>query len=169
MKKKIMMVMVACVLSVAALTGCGSAPEDASAEVTTAEDKKVADSSVLSGNEKYDEIKSTLTKAYAGTTDTNKIVYYVVNDDNTRAILCMKENVQDVDPHAVMLIGDITDNGDGIYTLLDASTWQALTFKLSVTEEMGEEAYTITFNGINDVAQMFPSNPESVFDKISEF
>lgn len=167
MKKKIMMVMVACVLAMAALTGCGSSA-DASAEVTT-DDKKVADSSVLSGNEKYDEIKKTLTKAYAGTTDTNKLVYYVVNEDNTRAILAMKENTSDVDEHAVMLIGDVTDNGDGTYTLLDVSTWEALTYKLSMTEEMGEEAYTITFNGINDTASMFEANTESVFEKISEF
>jgi len=168
MKKKIMMVMVACVLSMATLAGCGEAASEENSAAVSAEEM-VADSSAFSGNEKYDEIKKTLTKAYAGTTDTNKLVYYVVNEDNTRAILCMKENTSEKDPHAVMLAGDITDNGDGTYTLLDVSTWQALTFKLSVTEEMGEEAYTITFNGINDTASMFPSNLESVFDKISEF
>ena len=81
----------------------------------------------------------------------------------------MKENSAEKDPHAIMLIGDVTDNGDGTYTLLDVSTWEALTYKVSVTEEMGEEAYTITFNGLNDTASMFSANLDSVFEKISEF
>ncbi len=168
MMKKIIMTLVAGVMTMAMLTGCGEAA-DTSADNSVEDVKMYADSSAFSGNDKYDEIAKTLTQAYAGTTDTDKLVYYVVNEDETRAILCMKENSAEKDPHAIMLIGDVTDNGDGTYTLLDVSTWEALTYKVSVTEEMGEEAYTITFNGLNDTASMFSANLDSVFEKISEF
>ncbi len=80
----------------------------------------------------------------------------------------MRENNADTDPHAIMMIGDITDNGDGTYTLLDVSSWAALTYTVDVTEEMGEEAYTISFNGMTDTAALFPANKESVLEKISE-
>lgn len=161
---KVVMLMATGAVAMTVLGGCGNS----ATETAAVSEEKYADSAVFAGNEKYNEIKNTLSVAYAGTTDTDKLVYYVINEEATRGILVMRENNADTDPHAIMMIGDITDNGDGTFTLLDVSSWAALTYTVDVTEEMGEEAYTISFNGMTDTAALFPANKDSVLEKISE-
>lgn len=186
MKKKILCMGLAALMSLA-LVGCGSKSTETSstsatsaaqatqAPTPTADNSTGTDASTDSdssadsssdGTFKLKDLEGTLTHGYMGTSedDENAVLFLATNDDLTASVLIIansesKENVS--------FVGESQANGDGTMSINDESSGTVITFGI---EDNNDGTYTLDYGDIGKavVAECEVGTVLDMMDKVDQ-
>lgn len=170
MKKKVLAIMMACLLSVslAACGGSDSSESDTSSTKTedTKDTEEAEDTDEEASENPWYEYSDTLTVCYQGISEADEVAVFVSDEDINFAVL----GVADPETNkSISFVGEVTEDENGL-TITDETSETSLTFTV---EDNGDDTFTLDMGDLGKLTIVACTQDEAfelldTFDQYTE-